>query len=85
LQDPSQIKVIVINVANSMNINLTDQQAQQIANALSDSQKAQGDLSNFKTQLQNVSQQSSQSNSIIDQIKNYLNSVINYLMSLIGQ
>ena len=85
LQDPSQIKIIVINVANSMNINLTDQQAQQIANSLSDAQKAQEDLSNFKTQLQNVSKQSSQSNSIIDQIINYINSVINYLMSLIGQ
>ncbi len=85
LQDPSQIKVIVINVANSMNINLTDQQAQQIANTLSDSQKAQGDLSNFKTQLQNVSQQSSQSSGIINQIQNYLNSVINYLTNLIGQ
>jgi uncharacterized protein YpuA (DUF1002 family) len=85
LQDPSQIKIIVINVANSMNINLTDQQSQQIANSLSDAQKAQGDLSNFKTQLQNVSQQSSQSNSIIDQIINYINSIINYLMSLIGQ
>ena len=85
LQDPAQIKVIVINVANSMNINLTDQQSQQIANTLSDAQKAQGDLSNFKTQLQNVSQQSSQSTSIIDKILNYLQSVINYLMSLIGQ
>jgi uncharacterized protein YpuA (DUF1002 family) len=85
LQDPAQIKVIVINVANSMNINLTDQQSQQIANTLSDAQKAQGDLSNFKTQLQNVSQKSSQSTSIIDKILNYLQSVINYLMSLIGQ
>ncbi len=85
LQDPTQIKIIVINVANSMNINLTDQQAQQIANALSDSQKAQGDLSNFKTQLQNISQQSSQSTGIINQILNYLQSIIDYLRSLIGQ
>jgi uncharacterized protein YpuA (DUF1002 family) len=47
LQDPTKIKVIVVNVANNMNINLTDQQAQQIANTISDSQKAQSSLTNF--------------------------------------
>ncbi len=85
LTDPTQIKVIVINVANSMNINLTDQQAQQIANTLADAQKAQGDLGNFKTQLQNVSQQSSQMSGIINQIVNYIQSLLDYLRSLIGQ
>ena len=68
-----------------MNINLTDQQAQQIANTLADAQKAQGDLGNFKTQLQNVSQQSSQMSGIINQIVNYIQSLLDYLRSLIGQ
>lgn len=84
LTDPTQIKVIVVNVASSMNINLTDQQAQQIATALSDSQKAQGELSNFKSQLQSASQQASQSSGIIEQILNVLRSIFDYLSSLVS-
>ena len=83
LQDPSQIKVIVINVANSMNINISDSQAQQIANTVSNSQKVQGDLANFKSQLQNVTGQFSQSGGILSQIMNYLQSAFDYLKSLI--
>jgi uncharacterized protein YpuA (DUF1002 family) len=51
LQDPNQIKVIVINVANSMNINITEQQAQRIAQAVANSKKAQVDVAQFKQQL----------------------------------
>ena len=49
-----------------MNINLTDQQAQQIANTISDSQKAQSSLTNFKNQLQNATNQATKSGGIID-------------------
>ncbi|OPY28120.1 MAG: hypothetical protein A4E27_00407 [Methanobacterium sp. PtaU1.Bin242] len=85
LQDPAQIKIIVINVANSMNINLTDQQAQQIATALADAQKAQGSLDSFKNSLQSATQQASQSSGIINQILSYLQSLFDYLKSLFGQ
>lgn len=85
LQDPAQIKIIVINIANSMNINLTDQQAQQIATALADAQKAQGSLDSFKNSLQNATQQASQSSGIISQILSYLQSLFDYLKSLFGQ
>lgn len=84
LQDPAQIKIIVINVANTMNINLTDQQAQQIANSLSNAQKVQGSLTDFKNSLQNASQQASQSSGIVNQIISFLQGVINYLRGLIG-
>lgn len=84
LQDPTQIKVIVVNVANSMNINLTDQQAQQIANSLANSQQAQSSLTDFKNKLQNVTNQATQSGGIIDQIMNYLQGIFNYLSSLIS-
>jgi Predicted secreted protein len=83
LQDPSQIKVIVINVANTMNINISDSQAQQIANTVSNSQKVQGDLADFKSQLQNVTGQFSQSGGILSQIMGYLQSAFDYLKSLI--
>ena len=66
LQDPTQIKAIVINIAATLNINLTDQQAQQIANSLANSQKAQGSLTDFKNQLQAATQQASQSQGIIE-------------------
>ena len=66
LQDPTQIKVIVINIANSMNINLSDQQAQQIANSLANSQQAQSSLTDFKNKLQNVTTQATQSGGIIE-------------------
>jgi uncharacterized protein YpuA (DUF1002 family) len=85
LQDPTKIKVIVVNVANNMNINLTDQQAQQIANTISDSQKAQSSLTNFKNQLQNATNQATKSGGIIDQIMNYLHSIYNYLTNLVQQ
>ncbi len=82
LQDPAQIKVIVINVAASMNINLTDQQAQQIADSLANTQQAQASLTDFKNQLQNVTGQATQSGGIIDQIINYLKGIFNYLSGL---
>jgi uncharacterized protein YpuA (DUF1002 family) len=84
LQDPVQIKVIVINIANSMNINLSDQQAQQIANSLANSQQAQSSLTDFKNKLQNVTTQATQSGGIIEQILNYLQSIFNYLSSLVS-
>lgn len=85
LTDVSQIQVIVINVANSMNINLTDQQAQQIATSLSNAQQAQGSLTDFKNSLQNATQQASQSSGILTQIWNYIQSLFTYLQSLVGQ
>lgn len=60
LQDPAQIKVIIINLANTMNINLSDQQVQQIVTAVSNSQKAQGSLNEFKSQLEKATQQSTE-------------------------
>ena len=83
LQDPAQIKVIVVNIASTMNINLTTQQAQQIADTISNSQKAQASLSNFKNKLQNVTNQATQSSGIINQIMNYLQNIFNYLSSFI--
>lgn len=83
LQDPGQIKVIVINLANTMNINLSDQQAQQIANALANSQQAQSSLADFKNKLQNVTDQATPAGGIIEQIMNYLRSFYNYLCNLI--
>jgi len=83
LQDPGQIKVIVINLANTMNINLSDQQAQQIANTLANSQQAQSSLDDFKNKLQNVTNQATQAGGIIEQIMNYLQSFYNYLCNLI--
>jgi uncharacterized protein YpuA (DUF1002 family) len=84
LQDPSQIKIIVINVANTMNINITDAQAQQIANTLANSQKVQGDLAGFKSQLQSVTNQATQSGGILDQIMQYIQMAFNYIKNLIS-
>ena len=83
LHDPSQIKVIVINIANNMNINISDQQAQQIANAIANSQKVQGELTEFKQQLQNVTNQVSQSQGILNQILGYFQMAIDYVKGLI--
>ncbi|HEY0196013.1 MAG TPA: DUF1002 domain-containing protein, partial [Methanobacterium sp.] len=85
LTNVSEIKVIVINVANNMNINLTDQQAEQIATSLSDAQQAQGSLDQFKSSLQNATQQASDSSGFINQVMTYLDSLLTYLQSLTGQ
>jgi len=85
LEDPTKIKVIVVNVANNMNINLTTQQSQQIANTISDSQKAQSSLTDFKNQLKNATNQATKAGGIIDQIMNYLHSIYNYLTNLVQQ
>ncbi len=84
LTDTNQILVIVNNVASNMNINLTNQQAQQIANSLADSQNAQSSLTDFKNQLQNVSNQASQSGGILEQIMSYIQNILNYLSNLIS-
>lgn len=85
LTDPTQIKNTVINVANSLNINLTDAQAQQIANTILNSQNAQSSLTDFKNQLKSVTQQASQNSGILDQIRNYLQGFYDYVMGLLGQ
>jgi uncharacterized protein YpuA (DUF1002 family) len=84
ITDTNQILVIVNNVAATMNINLTQDQAQQIANSLADSQKAQASLTDFKKQLQNVSNQASQSGGILDQIMSFVQGIINYISNLIS-
>jgi len=81
----NDIKVIVINVANQMNINLTDQQAEQIASSLSNAQQAQGSLDQFKNSLQNATQQASESEGFLNQIWNYLDSLWTQLQGLVGQ
>ena len=83
IQDLTQIKAVVINTANNMGINLTDQQSQQIANALSNAQQAQSSLSEFKNQLNNVTQQATNSGGIVEQVYNYLQSIYNYLTGLL--
>lgn len=85
LQDPAQIQIIVINVANTMNINLTDQQAQQIAESLANSQSVQGNLTDFKNSLQDTVQQTSQSGDLINQILNFLQGIYNYITGFSGQ
>ena len=85
LQDPAQIKIVVINLANNMNINLSDQQAQQIAEAISNSQKAQGNLTEFKNQLQQATQEATQAQGILAQITAFLENLFNYLQGLFGQ
>ncbi|MTK63988.1 MAG: DUF1002 domain-containing protein [Methanobacterium sp.] len=84
ITDTNQILVIVNNVAATMNINLTQDQAQQIAKSLADSQNAQASLTDFKKQLQNVSNQASQSGGILDQIMSFTQGIINYVSNLIS-
>ncbi|MGB9937747.1 MAG: DUF1002 domain-containing protein [Methanobacterium sp.] len=84
LQDPAQIKIVVINIANNLNINISDAQAQQIANAIANSQKVQGELAGFKQQLQSVTDQVSQSQGILNQIMSYIQEAINYIKTLIS-
>jgi uncharacterized protein YpuA (DUF1002 family) len=84
LTDITQIQTIVINVANNMNINLTEQQAQQIATSLANAQQAQGSLTDFKNSLQNATQTASQSTGIINQIWTYLQSLFTYIQGLTG-
>lgn len=85
LTNITQIQQIVTNVANNMSINLTQEQAQQIATSLSDAQQAQGSLDQFKSSLQNATQQAGGSSGITDQIVTYLQNLLNYLQGLTGQ
>lgn len=85
LTDPNQIKNTVINVANNLNINLTDAQAQQITNTILNSQNAQSSLTDFKNQLKSVTEQASQNSGILDQVKNYLQGFYDYVIGLLGQ
>ncbi len=80
----NDIKVIVINVANQMNINITDQQADQIAGSLSNTQQAQGSLEQFKTSFQNATQQATESQGFLNQMWNYLDSFLSYVQGLAG-
>ena len=67
-----------------MNINLTDSQAQQIADAVAGSLQAQSSLTDFKNQLQSVTDQASQASGILSQIWNYLQGLYDYLAGVIS-
>ena len=84
LQNPEQIKVIVINVASQMNINLSDNQVQQIADSVANSQKVKANLTDFQNELQNISQNVSSSN-ILDQITSFIQGLFNYAQGIISQ
>jgi uncharacterized protein YpuA (DUF1002 family) len=83
LQNPDEIKVIVVNVANQMNINLSDNQTQQIADSVANSQKVRSNLTNFQDKLQNMSQQVSNPD-FISQISNFLQEILNYVQGLVS-
>jgi Predicted secreted protein len=85
LQNSTQIENIVNTTANNTNINLTDQQTQQIAQSLANTQRAQGNLTEFKNKLQSAVNQASQPESIIDQITSFLQEIFNYIKGLFGQ
>ncbi len=84
LQNPEQIKVIVINVASQMNINLSDNQVQQIADSVANSQKVKANLTDFQNELQNISQNVSSSN-ILDQITSFIQGLFDYAQGIISQ
>ena len=83
LQNPDEIKVIVVNVANQMNINLSNNQTQQIADSVANSQKVRSNLTNFQDKLQGISQQVSNPG-FVDQITNFLQEILNYVQGLVS-
>lgn len=78
------IQVIVVNVANNMNIQLTDEQANQIATAIADAQLAQGSLDQFKSSLENATKQAGGSQGIIDQIMAFIENILNSLQGILS-
>lgn len=85
LQNSTQIENIVNNTANNMSINLTDQQTQQVAESIANTQKAQGNLTDFKNKLKSAVNQASEPESIMDQIKSLLQEIFDYINGLFGQ
>ncbi|GAB6055081.1 DUF1002 domain-containing protein [Methanobacterium alkalithermotolerans] len=87
LEDPSQIKGIVENVSSELNINLSENQTQEVADSVANSQKVQGSLTEFKDQLNNISQQLSTpepNQDILSQISSFLQWAFEYLQNLIS-
>ena len=67
-----------------MNINLSDNQVQQIADSVANSQKVKANLTDFQNELQNISQNVSSSN-ILDQIISFIQELFNYAQGIISQ
>ncbi|MCK9150450.1 DUF1002 domain-containing protein [Methanobacterium alcaliphilum] len=83
LQDPEQIENIVNQTANNLNIDLNQNQTQQIANTVANSQQVQGNLTDFKEQLQDISSQVNQGG-IMDQINSLMQWLSGYIQGLIS-
>lgn len=79
------IQVIVTNIANNNNIYLTNEQTQQIATAIADAQMAQGSLDQFKSSLENATQQAGGSQGIIDQIMAFIENLFSNIQGITGQ
>lgn len=72
----NDIKVIVINIANNMNININNEQAQDIAESVSKTQDVKDELKGFEDNLNNIASEV-QSSGIIDQIINFIKKLFN--------
>ncbi len=82
LKNPQEIRQVVINVANNMNINLTNTQIEEISQNIANSQRVQDLVYNFEQKLDKVIQQPMPS--ILDQLYSWLQSLYNYLEGLLS-
>ncbi len=81
LQDPADIQNVVVNVAQDMNINLSDNQVQQVADSVAASQRVQGNLTDFKQKLESMSKQAGGAD-ILQQIYDFLVGIYNYIVGM---
>ena len=72
----NDIKVIVINIANNMNINIDSDEAQEIAESISKSQEVKDDLKGFEDDLNKIVDEVGDSG-ILDKIINFFKELFN--------
>ncbi len=72
----NDIKMIVINIANNMNINIDNSQAQDIAESVSKTQQVKDDLQGFESELNKIANDV-QSSGLLDQIIEFIKKLLN--------
>lgn len=80
IQNPEEVKTIIRNVANNMGINISQSQVNNMSNLITESQKLQNTLQNFKQKLNEIA--GTQGSGILDQIYKLLQEFVNIIQNI---
>lgn len=85
LNDPEEIKILIKDIANEYNINLTDEQINSITELLTKISKMDIDFGKLQNQLKNVSNDLKKAIDENEEVKNFLTQILEWFKGLVDR